>query len=188
MNGATLGLRGVVRRASWLALGAFVLCGGSASANGPGEIRVADVPVDGYRVTVATSPSPLVVGEALVTILVQDERHFPVLDATVEVRAGARDGPLGPPVVARTGSVANRLLYAAALRLDQPGLWQLVVGVTGKNGAGELALAVEVQPSGPPAFTAPLLLFALPSIVVVVGFLARQARLKRLERGRIVPS
>jgi hypothetical protein len=188
VNAFALSRHTVVRLATAVLLGAFFLSTGLASADGPGEVRAADVTIGGYRLTVATSPSPLEVGDALVSVLVQDERRSPVLDVTVEVQAAPADTPLGPSVAARTGAVANRLLYAAPLRLDRPGRWQLVVRVEGKDGAGELPLVVEVQPAGPLNIMGPIALLALPSLVVIAGFLARQARLKRQQSRNVVPS
>jgi hypothetical protein len=151
----------------------------AAHADGLGEVRVADAPVGGYRLTVATSPSPLEAGNALVTVLVQDERRFPVLDVAVSVRAAPVDEPLGQAVAARTGVVANRLLYAATLPLDRPGRWRLLVRVEGSAGSGELPIELEVRPAGPLRVVGPALLVALPSLVVVGGFLARRARQHR---------
>ncbi|MCS6802532.1 MAG: hypothetical protein RMM58_06495 [Chloroflexota bacterium] len=150
-----------------------------ASANGLGEIRVADAPVGSYRLTVATSPSPLEAGDALLTILVQDEHRFPVLDAAVSVRAAREGEPLGPPLSARTGLVANRLLYAVTVPLDRPGRWQLLIRVEGSAGSGELPLALDVSPPGPLRFLGPAVLIALPSLLVIAGFLARRARYHR---------
>lgn len=151
----------------------------TAQADGPGEIRRADVPTGGYRVTVATSPSPIEVGNALVTVLVLDERRIPVLDAAVSVQAAPIEELLGEPVPARIGVVANRLLYAATVPLDRPGRWRLLVRVEGSAGTGEVPIELEVRPAGPLQAVGPALLIALPSLLVVGGFLARRSRQHR---------
>lgn len=177
-----------MKRVGLAALLALLASVGTALADGPGEIRLADAPVGGYRLTVATSPSPLEVGDALVSVLVQDDRRMPVLDATVSVQAAPAGTPLGEPVLARPGTIANRLLYAATIRIDRPGAWVLFVRVDGERGGGEVTLELTAQPAGPLRIAGPALLVALPSLIVLAGFAARQLRRKRAIGNDVVPS
>jgi hypothetical protein len=160
-------------------LAMLVVLARPARANGMGELRLVEVPVAGYRLSLATDPSPLTTGTAIVNVLLQDAARYPQLDAQVTLRAAPSGEPLGPAVPARLGASANRLLYSATLPLDQAGEWQLVVTVTGPLGHGDVTTTLTVAPAPPWPPLAQIVVFLLPSLVVLASFLARHHRARR---------
>ncbi|MCL6647078.1 MAG: hypothetical protein K6U89_01925 [Chloroflexi bacterium] len=160
-------------------LAMLVVLARPARADGMGELRLVEVPVAGYYLSLATDPSPLTTGTATVNVLLQDPARQPQLDAQVTLRAAPLGEPLGPAVPARLGASANRLLYSAALPLDRAGTWQLVVMVAGPLGREEVTTTLTVEPAPPWPPLAPVVMVLLPSLLVVAGFLARQRRARR---------
>jgi hypothetical protein len=149
---------------------ALLMAATAAFADGMGEIRIADRPLGAFRVTAATSPSPLAAGDVTVSLLVQDSAlRQPVLDATVWVEAIGPAGHRVGPVQATAGAAANRLLYVAILPLSSPGSWTFTVAIGSPDGPDRITFVAAV---GNPPPSLPLGLFAvvIPSAVVLVGF------------------
>jgi hypothetical protein len=158
-----------------LLLGALVapaLAPRAACADG-GVVR-ARVDRGALTITLFTSPTPLRVGEADVSVLVQDRAsHAALLDATVEVRLESLDGATAEASVQLSRQAAtNKLLQAASLRLATPGRFRLLAVVQRGDERAEVAAEVEVAPPLP-ALLALWPYLALPPVVVGI-FLVHQ--------------
>lgn len=133
-------------------------------------------------ITLFTSPTPLRVGEADVSVLVQDRASGAVLfDAAVEVRLESLDGAAATPSVQLSRQAAtNKFLQAATVRLAAPGRFRLLATV--QRGDERAAVAAEVEVAPPlPALLALWPYLALPP--VVVGFFLIHRWLRRRSFG-----
>ena len=168
-----------------LVLGALVipvLGPGTVCADG-GVVR-ARVDRGAFTITLFTSPTPLRVGEADVSVLVQDRAsHETLLDAAVEVRLESLDGATAAASVQLSPQAAtNKLLQAGTLRLAAPGRFRLLALVQRAGELAEVAAEVEVAPPLP-ALLALWPYLALPPVVVGI-FLVHQW-LRRRSSGRV---
>jgi hypothetical protein len=100
-----------------------------------------------YRIAIFTSPTPLRAGPVDISALVQNAAtHEPVSDVQIEVRAVRRDRR--GAVIHRPATfeaATNKLFQAAALNLNEPGPWQLEIGLDGPLGEALVALDIEVE-------------------------------------------
>lgn len=146
------------------------------SANG-GTIRVGSQPAGPFEVTVFTSPTPLEVGKADVSVAVQRAgTNDMVLNAQVSVVAEpmGQQGA-GGTFVATHEQATNKLLYAANVRLPSAGLWRFTVDVRSDLGAGSVAF--EAEASEPSLLSNPaLLLLAVPPAALGLWWLSRTRR------------
>jgi hypothetical protein len=115
-----------------------------------GLVRVSQ-PAGPFVLTVFTTPTPLSVGRADVSVMVQDRRSLaPLLDARVSLEltfaAGGRE-PLR--VEATRARAANRLLYAATVMLPAAGEWRLRARAEGQGTHGEVACRLPVEAGRP---------------------------------------
>jgi hypothetical protein len=113
----------------WLLLGTAAA---SARADG-GTVRFSGTG-GGYRITVFTAPSPLRVGPADISVLVQDAASGEPLPLA-EVHLSLTQ-PHGQTLAARasTEAATNKLLHAAQVELPASGCWDLAVTVEGPHG------------------------------------------------------
>jgi hypothetical protein len=169
-GGAALGGRRADARASARAraavcagIAAVLTCAGTVMANG-GTLQLSREPAGPYVVTVFTDPSPLRVGEADVSVLVERAGSD---DLVQDARVSVTTEPVGQ--VGRGGTfdatheqATNKLFYAAKFELPTEGTWRIVVGVSGDAGEGSVAFDARVEPMG-------LLDRPLVSLVVFVG-------------------
>jgi len=167
MRGRTLALS--------LLLGALVapaLAPHAARADG-GVVR-ARVDRGALTITLFTNPTPLRVGAADISVLVQDRAsHEALLDAAVEVRLESlEDATAEASVPLSREAATNKLLQAASLRLAAPGRFHLVAVVRRGDQRAEVAAEVEVAPPLP-ALLALWPYLALPPVVVGI-FLVHQ--------------
>ena len=107
---------------------AVALAAGTARANG-GTVRIAEVPVGPWAVTVYSSPTPLRTGEIDISTLVQDSGG-----ATVDVPITVTATPVGfvaDPVLqpATRRQATNKLFKAAKFDLGVPGRWDFRIHV-----------------------------------------------------------
>lgn len=107
--------------------------------------------VQGWRVSVFTSPSPPRVGVLDVSVLVQDADTGKVLlNRPVRVRAYPLDDPDNlQEASAREELATNKLMQAAHLALDQPGSWRVVVRVEQTDLEFDLHLGTATSLGGP---------------------------------------
>ena len=111
-----------------------------------GTLRLSRVAGD-VRVSVFTSPTPPRVGTVDVSVLVQDAKSGAVrLRRPVQVRAWPTDEPAHTVEATASHDLAtNKLLQAAHLELDRPGLWRLAVTV----GQAEVTADIELAGAAP---------------------------------------
>lgn len=119
-------------------------------------------------ITVFASPSPLSVGPADISVLLQNRDGLaPVLDANVHVIL--RDDVSGIEFQARpTRSQApNKLLYSAPVMFSKPGKWQIAVSVERNSKESYAAGILEVAPAhdGPISYAG---ISALPPVMIAI--------------------
>ncbi len=123
----------------------------------------------GGQVTVFTSPTPLVAGDADVSVLVQDASGMPLTDVPVTVKAWPADAPeLAVSAAATSEMATNKLLRAAALRFERPGPWVVEVTAELPGKPARLDFTVDVQ-TPPPSWLELLPWVAWP-LPFVAGF------------------
>lgn len=144
---------------------ALLLLAHDADADG-GLMRVSET-AGPYVITVFTAPTPLRVGSADVSVLVQSAAdRTTVLDAAVEVRARSENTGSARQSRATRGAATNKLLYASAIELPAAGPWTVEVHVRGGHGSAAVACHVEVEPARSalgtywPYFLAPFVVLA----------------------------
>jgi hypothetical protein len=158
-----------------------------AAADG-GLVRVSQ-PAGPFVLTVFTAPTPLAVGRADVSVMVQDRTSLvPVLDARVSVELTVAAGGGAPLRVPATRAQAtNRLLYAAPVTLPAAGEWRLRARVEREGTVGELACRLPVE-AGRPRVLAFWPWLLLPPVAVALfvlnDHLARRQRLSLRARSR----
>lgn len=130
------------------ALVLLLLAPGLARGDG-GRLRLSER-AGPYRVSVFTSPEPLRVGGADVSVFVQDGAGTAVADAQVRITLTPVGGS-GQVLSAEATQEAavNKLLRAAAVDLTAAGTWRLVVEVEGPSGPARCAVDLEVGPPLP---------------------------------------
>jgi hypothetical protein len=100
-----------------------------------------------YQIAIFTAPTPLRAGPVDISALVQDAAtHEPVSDVQIMVKAVRRDGR--GAVIRRPATfeaATNKLFQAAALELNEPGWWQLEIGLNGPLGEALVALDIEAE-------------------------------------------
>ena len=122
----------------------------AAPAQGDGGLVRLSEPAGPFVVSVFTSPTPLRVGPADISVMVQDRTTSqPILDAEVVITLQPLDQ--GGSVVSASATHAlatNKLLYAALLEIPSPGRWHLQVEA--RHGADVADVSCEVT-AAPPA-------------------------------------
>ena len=100
-----------------------------------------------YQIAIFTSPTPLRAGPVDISALVQDAvTHEPVSDVQIVVKAARRDRR--GAVIRRPATfeaATNKLFQAAALDLNEPGWWQIEIGLDGPRGEASVALDIEAE-------------------------------------------
>ncbi len=134
---------------AWLVLGAGASC---ALADG-GALRLSERR-DGHHVAIFTTPTPLRVGCADISTLLQDaDSGRPLPDVAIVVTAY----PIQHPqrlirTIATTEAATNKLFRAARLELSTPGRWhvEVEVDVSGSTPGQPFAFEVDVADALPP--------------------------------------
>ena len=122
-----------------------------------------------FVITVLSSPTPLRIGPADFSVLVQmRDSRAPVLDADVALRLAPQHNDAPAITAAATRQAAtNKLLYAALVELPIAGPWNLGAIVRHSSGSGEVVAEVIVEePAAPLAAYWPYL-FLPPAAVVL---------------------
>jgi hypothetical protein len=136
-----------------------------------------------FVVTVFAAPSPVAVGPADVSVMVQDAASGrPVVDARVTLTLKGEDGAAALADATRDGA-QNKLLYAAPVELTSPGRWQVEVTVSRGADSATVVGMIPVAPA-PPPFVSYWPYFALPPAAVAV-FAVHQRSRRRAGRGRL---
>lgn len=156
----------------------FLLLGlpGAVQAHTEGKMQLAAVPAGPYQLTAWTSPDPARVGELHVaTTVLLAEDASPVLDANVIVEVEPQQGS-APALssAATTADSSNKFLYEAVFETEDDGFYQILITVTGVNGAeGQASFDLEILPA--PGFNWLYLLpVGLALAAVVLLWLARR--------------
>jgi hypothetical protein len=157
-------------------LGLVLLAGGSARGDG-GTLRLSER-VGPYRVSVFTSPEPLRVGPADISVFVQDAESGAPVAAAVRLTLTPGGGGEGLSCPATAEQAVNKLLRAAAVDLPAAGPWRIEVDVEGPRGPAHCEVAVMVAEPLPrwrqmwPWYTWP----AVPIVLFVLYQLGRRDR------------
>lgn len=134
-------------------------------------------------ITVFTSPAPLSVGGADISVLVQNRAGFePVLDADIRLILHSEISNIDFDAHPTRTQAQNKLLYAAPVVFSKPGKWQIGV-VAGRNGKQtSMTGTLEVNPA-PPRATSYAGYIAFPPVMVVL-FVIRERLMRRKSRGK----
>jgi hypothetical protein len=136
-----------------------------------------------FVITVFAAPVPLRAGPIDLTVLVQTRNALePVLDAEVSIRL---DGASEMRAEASRSRAQNKLLYAAALQVPQPGEWKYTVSV--RSALGRAAISGGFQ-AGPPAPTLASYWFYLAIPLVLIAIFILHQRLSRRSAPRRIAS
>jgi hypothetical protein len=116
-------------------------------------------------ITVFASPVPLRAGPIDLSVLVQTRDALkPVLDAKVSIRLQGASEMLA---AASRSKAQNKLLYAAALQLPQPGEWKYTVSV--QSVAGNAAISGRFQAGLPaPPLASYGFYLAIPLVLIAI--------------------
>ena len=124
----------------------------AAPAQGDGGLVRLSEEVGPFVVSVFTSPTPLRVGPADISVMVQDRiTTQPILDAEVVVTLQPLDQ--GGSVVSATATrelATNKLLYAALPEIPSPSRWQFQVEVRRGAEVANVSCEVTVAPPASP--------------------------------------
>lgn len=146
-----------------------------AFANG-GTLRLANVPMGEYRVSVFTDPTPVRPDSLDVSVLViTPTGEVPTDAGEVEVRVtaepvdplevegppGDKDAPAARTVPATREQADDPRYYAAKFILGAEGRWRIRVALRGERGSGEAAFEVTARKRGLLGHPAVLILLAL---------------------------
>jgi hypothetical protein len=153
-----------------------------AGADG-GIVRVSE-PAGPFVLTVFTTPTPLAVGSADVSVMVQDrESLVPMLDARVALELTFAAGGREPTRVEATRArAANRLLYAATVALPAAGEWRLEATAEAHGARGQVACRLPVEAGGPRVLAYWPWLVLPPLAVALFALNHRLARRQGLHR------
>lgn len=148
-----------------------------AAAHTGGRLQLSAVTAGPFKLSVWTSPDPARVGELHVaTAVTLAEDASPALDAAVAVQLEPLEGAvttLSAP--ATTDNSDNKFLYEAILQLDEVGLYQVTIDVTGADGAaGQATFELEVVSAA--GFAWVFIPFLLGALVVLGGYLYWRSR------------
>ncbi|MBM4265846.1 MAG: hypothetical protein FJ144_04420 [Deltaproteobacteria bacterium] len=148
------------------ALGAAV----AAPSHADGGRVLLSEPLGASQVTVFLAPSPVRVGPADVTVLIQaGEGGAAVLDARVELEmVPVLDGSPPPTrLPALRGAATNQLLYGAQVDLFRPGAWRLRADVARGDESGSVETTFDVAPPAAPVTRYWPWLAIVPAVVAV---------------------
>jgi len=134
----------------------LLLCIAPAAWADGGFVRASER-MGAYTVTVFTAPTPLRVGAADVSVLVQQPDGGVVLDVPIAVTM--RGGDVVLHADATRAQATNKLLHAALLEIPAPGAWRVDVRVAGET----LTLTFDVA-AAPPRWQTYWAYLALPFV------------------------
>jgi hypothetical protein len=132
-------------------------------------------------ITVFTSPTPLSVGPADISLLLQNLNGLePVLDASVSLVLVHAGSNIEFHVRPTREQARNRLLYAAPVILSRPGKWR--ISITVRRNEKEVAAAGTLEVGPAPGGAVSLAgLLAFPPIMIML-FVVREHLLRRRSR------
>jgi hypothetical protein len=166
-----------------LGLAILVLPVGLA-ANG-GTLRLANVPMGEYRVSVFTDPTPVRPDSLDVSVLVLQEGLDGVVeDLEVWVRARATAHP-GPETTLRATreQADDPRYYAAKFGLPHEGSWEIEVEVRGEAGSGVAAFQVTARERGLLGHPVTILFLALLPLLAAGVWILRGGETEAVQSG-----
>ena len=129
-----------------------------------GTLRVSNVPMGAYRISVYTDPTPVPPDTIDVSVLATFERGRGVARGLeILVVAHPLDGP-GPDIThpATRDQADDPRFYAAKFALGAVGPWDIAVQVEGPEGEGQVSFSIDVREPG---------LLGNPWLILTVAFL-----------------
>jgi hypothetical protein len=121
-----------------------------------------------FVITLFAAPLPLRAGPIDLTVLIQTHDTLrPVLDADVNIRL---DGASQIVAAASRSQAQNKLLYAATLRLPQPGEWKYTISVHSRAAQGTISGGFLAGEPAPPLASYAFYL-AIPPVLIAIFFL-----------------
>jgi hypothetical protein len=172
-RGALLGLVAVLLAwpVSWPVVGAT-----EALANG-GTLRLANVPMGAYLVSVFTDPTPVRPDSLDVSVLVVNRAGGEVVEGLdVRVRTRHLAGAVAEDERAATREQADDpRYYAAKFGLGAEGAWEIRVLVEGPEGAGDAGFEVTARDRGLLGNPLVLVILALLPLALVGGWIVLQS-------------
>jgi len=152
----------------------LVLAAGPLLANG-GTLRVANVPMGDYLVSVFTDPTPVRPDSLDVSILILQDGFDGVPDGVeVQVRAASVEHPQMASTQRATREQADdSRYYAAKFGLGHPGSWSIEVEVRGDAGEGRTSFEVTAREAGLLGNPLVLILLSLLPLAVAGWWLTR---------------
>jgi hypothetical protein len=166
-----------------LTVAALVLAAAVATLVGPfevlgngGTLRLANVPMGDYRVSVFTDPTPVRPDSLDVSVLiVQDGREGVAEGVDVMVRATFLGGEATPRARRATREQAeDPRYYAAKFALGLEGPWRITVEVSGDHGEGAASFQVTAREPGFLGHPLVLSLLALLPLAALGWWLLRE--------------
>jgi hypothetical protein len=137
------------RRATIFVVVGFGAAAAPLLANG-GTLRVADVPIGGYEVSVFTDPTPARPDTLHVSVLVLNEGSGTVAEGVeVTIGARARDGLVMVPTILAMRDTDDPRYYHNHFVLPHAGVWEIVIAVSGERGDGETRFELAARMPGP---------------------------------------
>jgi hypothetical protein len=134
-----------------------------------------------FVITVFAAPVPLRAGPLDLSVLVQTRNALePVLNGEVSIRL---DGASEIQVTASRSKAQNKLLYAAALEIPQPGEWKYTVSVQSVVGNAAISGGFQAGQLPPPLASYGFYL-AIPLVLIAI-FVLHQWLSRRSAPGRI---
>lgn len=143
-----------------------------------GTLRISNVPMGAYRVSVYTDPTPIPPDYIDVSVLATFERGrgvAPDLEILVVARPLEEQGPEVSYPATRAQADDPRF-YAAKFSLGTVGLWEIRVRVKGPEGEGEARFEVTVTERGPLDDPYVIIGLALLPLVLVGWWLRKSGR------------
>jgi hypothetical protein len=114
----------------------------AAAAYGDGGTMLLRQDSGAFTVTLFAAPQPLRMGDADLSVMVQDRSSGEVLlDPTILLTVGTE-----PTVRLQKGQAANRLLQSATVHFSKPGPWRLALSVQRGNDSVQLSTECTVEP------------------------------------------
>lgn len=153
-----------------------IAIGTAVQADG-GKVQLSQI-IDGQRITVFTSPTPLTTGPVDISFLVQDEASGQVNHDT-GISVICRSLESGQVIKKDASDVdsTNKLLQSAKLDLSQPGVWEVHVDA---GSSEQLTFLVNLAK---PSATGAWLLAVVASPVMFIGLFLLRERISS-KRGR----
>ncbi len=155
---------------------------GPAWANG-GTLRLANVPMGDYRVSVFTDPTPVRPDSVDVSLLIMEEGELGVAEGVdVQVRARSLDDPSYDRTLRATREQADDpRYYAVKMALGLEGPWEIGIRVSGPAGEGEASFEITAREAGLLGHPAVLILLAILPLALVGAWILREEEAPEVE-------